>query len=305
MRGAKSAMASAAMIWRTENDDMMQRMGDIRLDNDTAGLWAKYYGGKSEMDAQKAKFVNEYTAYQFGYDKKVKGGWTVGTAFSYNDGESTYELGGKGDVSVASLSFYGTRQSDDGRYLDLVVKGSRLDSDYTVYNDMRHKLEGDYDTWGASFSAEYGKRMERSNGFYFDPSVQLTVGHIHGADYAAASDFLDSNNKYKNMYVHQDSMNSVVGRIGFGIGQKTTKANYFAKVALAHEFAGDFSTTYRADGEAGGRTNIDFGGTWCELQVGGSMKLSSTSVLYATYERSFGGDVEQKYRIDAGMRFSF
>jgi hypothetical protein len=35
------------------------------------------------------------------------------------------------------------------------------------------------------------------------------------------------------------------------------------------------------------------------------MKLSSTSVLYATYERSFGGDVEQKYRIDAGMRFSF
>ncbi|MBQ5832977.1 MAG: autotransporter outer membrane beta-barrel domain-containing protein, partial [Selenomonadales bacterium] len=108
-----------------------------------------------------------------------------------------------------------------------------------------------------------------------------------------------------NMYVHQDSMNSVVGRIGFCIGQKTTKANYFAKVALAHEFAGDFLTTYRADGEAGGRTNIDFGGTWCELQVGGSMKLSSTSVLYATYERSFGGDVEQKYRIDAGMRFSF
>ena len=305
MRGAKSAMASAAMIWRTENDDMMQRMGDIRLDNDATGIWAKYYGGKSEMDAQKAKFTNEYTAYQFGYDKKVKGGWTVGAAFSYNDGESAYELGGKGDVSVASLSLYGTRMSDDGRYLDLVVKGSRLDNDYTVYNDMRHKLEGDYDTWGASFSAEYGKRFEKSNGFYFDPSVQLTVGHIHGTDYAATSDFLGANGKYKNMYVDQDSMNSVIGRIGFGIGQKTEKANYFAKVALAHEFGGDFSTTYRADGEAGGRTNIDFGGTWCELQVGGSMKLSSTSVLYATYERSFGGDVEQKYRIDAGMRFSF
>ena len=231
------------------------------------------------MDAQKANFESEYNAYQIGYDKELDNGWLLGTAFSYNDGESEYNMGGSGDISVASLSAYGTRKLDDGRYIDLVAKVSRLDNDYTVYNDMRHKLQGDYDTWGVSFSAEYGKRFERKNGFYIDPSVQLTIGHIDDKRYTAASDFLDVNGKYKD--------------------------NYFAKVALAHEFCGDFGTSFQADGEADGRTNVDFGGTWCELELGAGVQLNDKTMLYATYERSFGGDVEEKYRIDAGMRFSF
>ena len=305
MSGAKSAMASTAMIWRAENDDMMKRLGEVRNGNGEAGIWAKYYTGKVEMDAQKANFESEYNAYQIGYDKELDSGWLLGTAFSYNDGESEYNMGGSGDISVASLSAYGTRKLDDGRYIDLVAKVSRLDNDYTVYNDMRHKLQGDYDTWGVSFSAEYGKRFERKNGFYIDPSVQLTIGHIDGKSYTAASDFLDVNGKYKDVSVLQESMHSVVGKLGVGVGQKTEKANYFAKVALAHEFCGDFGTSFQADGEADGRTNVDFGGTWCELELGAGVQLNDKTMLYATYERSFGGDVEEKYRIDAGMRFSF
>lgn len=304
MRGAKSAMASTAMMWRAENDDMMKRLGEIRNGNGEAGIWAKYYTGKSEMNAQRAKYKTDYTAYQLGYDKQI-GEWLIGAAFSYNDGESSYQLGGKGDNSVASLSLYGTKKASNGTYLDLVAKVGRLDTDFTVYNDMFHKLTGDYDTWGMSASAEYGKRFEQSNGFYIDPSVQLTVGRIQGKDYTAASDFLDAQGRYKNMYVHQDSMNSIVGKLGIGIGQKTDRANYFAKFALAHEFGGDFDTNFRADGEAGGKTNIDFGGTWCELEIGGGIQLNDTTMLYATYERSFSGDVKEKYRIDGGVRFSF
>lgn len=304
MRGAKSAMASTAMMWRAENDDMMKRLGEIRNGNGEAGIWAKYYTGKSEMNAQKAKYKTDYTAYQLGYDKQI-GEWLIGAAFSYNDGESSYQLGGKGDNSVTSLSLYGTKKASNGTYLDLVAKVGRLDTDFTVYNDMFHKLTGDYDTWGMSASAEYGKRFEQSNGFYIDPSVQLTIGRIQGKDYTAASDFLDAQGRYKNMYVHQDSMNSIVGKLGIGIGQKTDRANYFAKFALAHEFGGDFDTNFQADGEAGGKTNIDFGGTWCELEIGGGIQLNDTTMLYATYERSFSGDVKEKYRIDGGVRFSF
>jgi outer membrane autotransporter protein len=46
------------------------------------GVWAKYSASKQEMDAQNAKFINSYKAYQLGYDKKV-GDWTVGVAASY------------------------------------------------------------------------------------------------------------------------------------------------------------------------------------------------------------------------------
>ena len=305
MRGAKSAMASSAMMWRAENDDMMKRLGEVKGDQEEAGLWAKYYTGKSEMDAQKANFKVDYNAYQIGYDKQIGNDWILGAAFSYNDGESKYQMGGKGDNSVASLSVYGTKKASNGTYLDLVTKVSRLDSDYTVYNDMQHKLDGDYDTWGTSFSAEYGKRFEQKNGFYIDPSVQFTIGHLDGKSYKAASDFLDAQGKAKNMHVLQHSMNSVVGKVGLGLGQKTEKANYFAKFAVAHEFCGDFNTDFKADGEAGGNTNIDFGGTWCELEIGGGVQVSDNTMLYATYERSFGGDVKEKYRVDGGVRFSF
>ncbi len=304
MRGTKSAMASTAMMWRAENDDMMKRLGELRNENGESGIWAKYYAGKSKMDAQKTKYTTDYTAYQLGYDKQM-GDWLLGAAFSYNDGESKYQMGGKGDNSVASLSLYGTKKASNGTYLDLVAKVGRLDTDFTVYNDMLHKLSGDFDTWGVSASAEYGKRFEQTNGFYIDPSVQLAIGRIQGKDYTATSDFLDAQGKYKNMYVHQDSMNSIVGKLGIGVGQKTNRANYFAKFAVAHEFAGDFDTNFRADGEAGGNTNIDFGGTWCELELGGGIQLNDTTMLYATYERSFGGDVKEKYRIDGGVRFSF
>ena len=305
MRGAKSAMASTAMMWRSENNDLMQRMGDLRLDTGESGAWAKYYGGKYEMDAQNTEFTTQYSAVQVGYDKKVGKDWIVGAAIGYNDADNSYALGGYGDGSVTSLSVYGTWQKDDGRYVDLVVKGSSLKNEYTIFNDMGRRLDGDYSTWGASLSAEFGKRFVKDNGFYVDPSVQLTIGRIQSDDYSAKSDFLDAYGRNKDLYVHQDGFNSVIGRIGVGLGQELKDANYYAKVALAHEFAGDFTTSFAADGEPSGKTSIDFGDTWCELQLGGSIKLSDVSKFYATYERNFGGDVTEKWRADAGFRFSF
>jgi len=109
--------------------------------------------------------------------------------------------------------------------------------------------------------------------------------------------------KTATMQVEQDDFNSIIGRVGFGIGQRTDKASYYAKLALAHEFGGDFDTHYTAEETKG--TSISFGDTWYEMQLGGTAKLSDNSLLYATYERSFGGDVTEKWRVDAGLRVTF
>lgn len=303
MKGAKSAMASTVMMWRSESNDILQRMGDLRLATEDSGVWAKYYGGKYEMDAQKTNFTTSYKAYQVGYDKAVGNGWNVGVAVSHNEGDSHYDLGGKGDTTVTSLSVYGNKDYGDGRYLGLIVKGSQLKNEYEVFNNDGYKLEGDYKTWGTSISAEYGKRIEKGNGFYFDPSVELTIGHVQGKDYTASSNMLAAYGMDSKMRVEQDDFNSIIGRIGFGVGQQMDKASYYAKLALAHEFGGSFDTHYTAEETKG--TSIDFGDTWYEMQIGGTAKLSDNSLLYATYERSFGGDVTEKWRLDAGLRISF
>ena len=304
MKGAKSAMASTAMMWRAENNDLMKRMGDLRLSEGEKGLWAKYYGGKYEMDNQNTDFNLKYNAYQLGYDVDAGNGWTVGAAVSYNDGDATYG-NGRGDLSTYSAGIYGTWKSEDGQYVDIIAKYSKLENDYKVFNDSGHKLSGDYKTWGTSISAEYGKRFENDNGFYFDPSVELTLGRINGKDYNAHSDYLDSVGVKKDLEVQQDAFNTLVGRVGFRLGQKLDNASYFVKLAAAHEFSGEFDSTFRAVNEPEGKTSIDFGDTWYEAQIGGTVKLSDNSLIYADFERSFGGDVEEKWRVDAGLRFTF
>ena len=306
MRGAKSAMASTALLWRSENSDMLQRMGDVRLANEESGLWARYYGGKNSFDAKNTKYSTSFNAYQLGYDKQLDNNMLFGAAVSYNKGKNTYEMGGHGDGKAVSLSVYGSWNSDKGHYADVIVKGGKLDNDYIVYNDMGHKLEGDYDTWGLSLSAEYGRRMQMQNGFYIDPSVQFTVGRVAGADYSAASDFLDSKGLKKDMYVSQDAFTSAIGRIGLGIGKTNDKSMFYTKFALAHEFSGDFTTTFAAENEPTSSTAVDFGGTWFEWQLGGSMKVNDNSYVYATFEKKFGGDTgSNDWRLDAGLRWSF
>ena len=304
MKGAKTAMASTALLWRAENNDLMKRMGDLRLSEDESGIWAKYYGGKYSMDAQNTDLNLKYNAYQVGYDKEVGNGWKAGVALSYNDGNSSYG-NGRADIKGTSLGLYGTWQGDSGQYLDLIAKYTRLENEFDVRNAYGHKLNGDYKTWGASLSAEYGKRFEGKNGLYVDPSLELTVGRIAAKDYAATSDYLNAWGKNKNMDVAQDAFTSCIARLGVRVGQTTDNASYFVKLAAAHEFSGDFDSAFRAVGEQGGKTSLDFGDTWYEAQVGVTAKLSAANTFYATYGCSFGGDVEQKYRLDAGLRWSF
>ena len=303
MSGAKSAMTSSAMMWRAEANDIMKRMGDLRMAEGEQGIWAKYYGTKQEMEAQNAKYTNNYKAYQLGYDKKV-GDWTVGVAASYGDGESTY-ANGRGENSVVSLGLYGAWNGNDGQYVDVIMKRSKLDNEYNLNgNVFIGQIEADYETWATSVSAEYGKRFETKKGFYVEPNAELTLGRVEGESYNTSLSLGG-----ERLNVQQDDYDTLVGRLGLRIGQKLNKASYYAKFAVAKEFAGDFDTKYSTIGKSGAvetkETSMSFKDTWYEMQIGGTAQLSDNSYIYASYERNFGADVEQKWRIDAGLRFSF
>ena len=306
MRGAKSAMASTALLWRTEANDMQKRIGDIRLAGEESGLWAKYYGGKTSYDANNTKYQTSFNAYQLGYDKNIDKNLILGTSISYNKGSNTYELGGRGDGKAISVAAYGTWLGERGHYADVIIKGSKLDNDYKVFNDMGHKLEGDYDTWGLSMSAEYGRRLKLQNDYYVEPSVEFSIGRVAAADYSAASDFLDAHGKNKYMSVKQDAFTSAIGRLGIGFGKITEKSTFYTKLAWAHEFSGDFTTTFAAEGEPTSGTQVDFSGSWYEWQIGGSVNVNDNSYVYATFEKKFGGDAgSNDWRLDAGLRWSF
>ena len=295
--GTKSALASTAMAWRNNTNDLQRRLGDLRLANTDQGVWAKYIGGKSKItDGADARMT--YNGVQVGYDHKVSNGWIFGGALDYSTSSNSYAVG-SGDGKIGGLALYGTKQHDDGRYLDIIARGNRLSNNYKLYSVGGQRVNGDYHTFGTSLSAEYGKRIKKQNGFYIDPSVEFIVGRLNGVSYDANIAGGGS------MHVKADGVNSAVGRLGFGIGKETEKSNIFAKLALAHEFAGKMNTTYSASGNPTVKTELDLKDTWLDAEIGGSWNLRPSTYLYGTFTKNFGATIDNTWRIDAGVRHNF
>ena len=61
MQSTKGAMTSSAMIWRNEMNDVMKRMGDLRLSPGDLGGWVRFYKGRTSSDKEKATFRMNYT----------------------------------------------------------------------------------------------------------------------------------------------------------------------------------------------------------------------------------------------------
>ena len=296
MKGTKSALLGVSMMWRSNNNDLQRRLGDLRLGQAESGVWARYVGGKNKFDEQNTYMSQTYDIGQVGYDRKA-GSWLVGAALDYGKGDVNY-TGGKGKEHMATLALYGTRVSDDGKYFDIIFKTGRLKNEFHVSNEIGNRLNADYHTWGNSVSAEYGKRFVRDDGFYLDPSVELTMGRLNSKNFSGHSDLGELN-------VKQHDFDSAIGRIGLGIGRQTERSNAFLKLALAHEFGGSFKTDFYADDGGLKSTRIDLQDTWLDMEIGGSLSIGRNTYLYGTYTHNFGADMETKWRADVGVRYTF
>ena len=114
-------------LWKQRNPDDERRQNSHDLCRPSVER-------KQQRPAEKT-----YDIAQVGYDKK-KGNWTIRAALDYGTGKDTYaNRTGKG--KLASLALYGTMQKEDGQYIDVILKGSHIKNDYTVYNEMNHRPE--------------------------------------------------------------------------------------------------------------------------------------------------------------------
>lgn len=300
MQGTKAAMTTSMLAWRSGMTDMMQRMGDIRM-GASDGIWARTYGGKAKYDKDHAYTSNSFWGAQVGADHALASGWHIGAAFDYNDGDASYRYGGSGDPKQYLGSLYGTKTFEDGQYLDIVGKFGHTQNDYSVYNADGKKLDGKYSANGYGLSVEYGKRFGSSHG-YVEPQIQLSYSKLGSDDYTGSSNFAGN----EKMFIHQDGMDSFIGRLGIAAGKTTDRSSYYLKASVLHEFDGDTSATYTSESNGTPITiKQDFGDTWAELALGGTWKIGGSSLFYADITRSFGGDYEMQWKLNAGIRYAF
>lgn len=284
--------------WRTENDKLLQRMGELRHNGDEQnGAWFRTHGSKIGRSG-KFGFENKYTAYELGYDELTKNTAEVkryqGAALSYTDGSSGYSSG-SGDNSNKAISFYTTEIGSKGHYLDVVFKISNMDNDFAVYDTNSNKITGDFNNTGVSLSAEYGRKNTLQNGWYIEPQAQFTLGYLGGDNYT-------TNN---GIEVRQSGIQSAVGRLGFNIGKEVSSAGIvYAKANLLHEFGGGYDVSMHDSSGAVTVSDI-FNDTWFEYGIGAALKTGRSSHLYFDVERSAGSDFKKDWQWNIGARWTF
>lgn len=285
---AVSSMANLSlMTWRQENNDMNKRLGEVRASEGNQGIWARMARGQSKYGAQGIK--NQYNYYQLGYDSKISDDWILGGAFTYTDGDSSY-TNGSGTNKHTGFAVYGSNLRDDGSFIDLIAKYAHMKNDFVVNGGVG---SGDYSTNGLSFSAEYGKRFHQES-YWIEPQAELTYGRVSSADFTTKN----------GASVHQDSMDSLVGRLGFSLGKDIKQGNVYVRASYLYDFQGDTSVTM-SKGGAATPFKTDLGGGWWEFGVGTNLDLGHDTHFYLDVETTAGGDVDTPWQWNAGVRYSF
>ncbi|WP_301961804.1 autotransporter outer membrane beta-barrel domain-containing protein [uncultured Phascolarctobacterium sp.] len=286
--------------WVHNNDSLNERLGEVHADVSKQGVWARVSGGRLKGSGLK----NNYQTYQLGYDALLEAGkdnaakyktskWLGGAAIEYTAGSTGYTAG-SGENNMTSLALYGTKYNEkSGDKLDIVLKHGQIKGELTAYGIGSDRA--DYKTRASSLSLEYGKRLQQQSGCFLEPQLQMTLGHINGNSYTTAG----------GTRVDYDSINSAVGRLGIAVGKQFRQGNVYLQASALHEFGGSGGISLTAANGETAQEKKDYSGSWYELKVGGNVSLNPNNDLYFDVARSFGGDFQKQWQINAGLRFSF
>ena len=279
--------ALSLMTWRQENNDMNKRLGEIRDSQGEQGIWARMSRGEAKYGSQGVK--NQYNYYQLGYDHKIADDWILGGAFTYTDGENNL-VGGSGTNKNTGFAVYGSNLRDDGSFIDLIAKYAHMKNDFDTIGGVGI---GEYSTNGYALSAEYGKRFQQ-DGFWIEPQAELTYGKVSSADFTTS----------EGAKVHQDSLDSLVGRLGFSLGKDVKAGNVYVRASYLYDFKGDVAMRM-SNGVVSDTYDQDLGGSWWEFGVGTNLNFGKDMHFYFDVERTEGGKVDTPWQWNAGVRLSF
>ena len=286
-----SVFTLGTVTWRHDMNDLTKRMGELRMSPNKVGSWVCVYGSELNYGAQNV--TAKQNSVQVGGDYDLGYGWKVGGAFSYTDGNATYHSG-EADSKAYGFAAYGTWFADDGQFVDLIAKYSRLSNDFTL-GDMA----GDYDNNAFSVSAEYGWHFRLNDVAFVEPQAELTYGRIMGDDFTTSN----------GVRMAQEDFDSLIGRLGVRTGFYFPKdrGTIYARASVLHDFQGEAESkaTLANNAKVSQTLKDDLGGTWYEFGLGANFNLTDTTYVYIDLERTNTGKVVENYRWNIGLHHAF
>lgn len=285
-----SLNAMSLVQWRNEINHLTKRLGDIRAAEGSIGAWARVYGGESQWGSGN-EVEMDHTTIQVGGDYRVNNHWIVGGAFSYTDSDADLAKGAATGDSY-SLAAYATYMADGGSFLDLIARYGYLKNDIDSGN---MSLETGSNAF--SLTAEMGHTFrfmeERA---YIEPQVEFTYGFVSGDDDTASN----------GVKIEQDDFQSFVTRVGVRTGFDFPKkaGTIYGMVSYSYDFLGD-ADGVASEGNLRQALSEDLGGGWVSYGIGAQVMFGKSSYFYGELERTSGGEVDNPYLFNAGVRITF
>ena len=291
-----TAVANLPVVaWRAELNDLYKRMGDLRATPYKSGAWVRYNGGKLKWSD--GDLENDFHMIQVGIDTMpTENNIRFGTAFSYTKGDADFD-GGSADLDTYSLALYGTWMGEKGQYVDVIgrVASIKNDANARSLTGQGKAYDGKMDNTGLSLSAEAGWRFALPYNLFIEPQVEATYSYIDSDSF-----------RYGDRKYELQSTDSFIARAGFmaGIQCPDNKGNVYVRASVVHDFLGE--TDVKVSNAHMSRTvSNDFGGTWGEFGIGANVSVSDNTYVYADVEHTTGGEIEEPWRVNFGVRYNF
>lgn len=280
------------LVWRSQLTNLSDRMGTLRTMPQAAGAWARYNNGR--LDGRGLEY--DYSTIEVGFDAPVSSNFLVGVSFDYTIGDTDLNAG-SADNDVYTLGLYGTYYGDNGGFVDLMAKIGRIDNEYNVANSAGSE-KGDYMMTGAIVGVEAGHRFDLAHNMFVEPQIQLSYSWLRATDYATNIRSVDF-----------ETIESLVARVGVMGGMKfaENRGAAYLKASYNHDFLGNVDATMHAVNGSNNSAKIsdELDDNWAEVSLGVSYSVTDTLNTFLDVGTGFGGDIDQKWRINFGARYAF
>lgn len=289
LRSAQDLAITNALMWRSQLTNLTDRMGTLRTTPDAAGVWARYNNGR--LDGQGIQ--HDYNTVELGVDKRIADNVTIGFSFDYTKGDTDLSAGSS-DNNTYTVGFYGSYFNESGCFLDTMLKIGRIDADYD-FRTSAGKESADYMLTGAIFGIETGHRWNIQN-YFIEPQVQLTYSHLRAENYTSSI----------GRDVKFDDMSSLIGRVGVMAGMQfaENRGSAYVKASYNHDFLGDVEGNYEFNGSVR-QFDDELDDNWGEVSLGASYQVTDSVNTFVDVGTGFGGDIDQKWRVNLGARYVF
>ncbi|WP_371366401.1 Vitamin B12 transporter BtuB [Sporomusa rhizae] len=315
---ASDAQLAFRNVWRIEEDNLFNRMNELHARHfakkDSAfpagaadrpvseEVWAHSFRGKlNSHGAYGRSFNQSYDGLQVGFDKTREGDFFNGTLYyglmlgriSADAGYAT----GQGDLTGTSMGAYASWTGNNGHYLDLAARMTKIKNDYQFY-DSDSSNTAQYDSWASGISAQYGYRRDLSDGWYYEPQAGLSVGTIDRVSYTLPN----------QLTVAQTADRPVVGRLGVTVGREfgdeQHRGHAYAAVTALHDF-GSSKLEARFSGDRAALLTGAGQDTWVEFNLGARLQTARDSSAFLEFSKSTGGDVRKDWQINGGLAWKW